>query len=197
MGGVLPWATLSLFGMPLAFPGILSFFGALCLGLAILALTWGRSFAWLWVGAGIVCMVLGQQAEQTVGREVVRYKLRTQMALAEVNSRLAQVALPPIEPFPSIGAAKDHVGPGPLWVLTGGAILASGGLLQIAGGRLRRTCGNCGLPWSLWRTTPVFCPRCGTPVSEQHHCQNCRQVMEDKDNFCAHCGTPSTEPSEP
>jgi|GEM_PF-2455624 hypothetical protein len=189
VGGVLPWMQLTVFNIPLAFPGMVTLWGAVAVGLAVLSLSWGRGVPWLWVAVGIACGVIGQSVAQTVGRDVVRYKLQVEQQLASVNSRLAQAAIPPLEPFPAIGTAKDHLGPGPVWVFWGGVVLTMGGMSQIVGGRLQRTCGNCGTTWAIGRTPLSYCPQCGTPLSEQSHCAMCRQPLSKSDRFCANCGT--------
>lgn len=188
VGGALPWAMLTVFGVPLALPGVLSLWGAVAIGLAALALTWSRSFPWVLIVLGAVAGWIGVEAEKTVGREVVAFKLRVEQALGPTNARLGQATLPPVEPFQGIGPAREHVGPGPVWVLWGGVALTFGGIGQVAGERLRRTCGNCGSAWGRHRDGLAYCPRCGTATDATPHCANCRQPLEKGDRFCSHCG---------
>lgn len=191
VGGVLPWAMLTIFGVPLALPGVLNLWGAVAIGLAALAFTWSRAFPWLWLVLGLAAMYIGMDAEKTVGREVVRFKLHVERALLVTNARLAQATLPPIEPFSGIGPAREHLGPGPFWVFWGGVTLAGGGTCQLLGARLRRTCGNCGTFWSSRRDGLSYCPRCGTAADDTPHCANCRRALERNDRFCASCGQPA------
>lgn len=189
IGGAMPWVLLTVFDIPLSLPGIVQWWGMATVGLAVLALTWSRNFPWLWLALGLLCMLAGQEAQRTVGREVISFKLRVSRALAPTNDKLAQVALPPIEPFPAIGRAQDHLGPGPIWTIWGGVGLMLGGGFQLLGGRLRRTCGTCRTVWSGKRDEPMYCPNCGTVTSTDPHCISCHRRLERNDHFCPTCGT--------
>ena len=83
----------------------------------------------------------------SVGKSVARQVLQIQLALAPVNEKLAQVTLPPIEPFASLGPADSYTGSGGSWVIGGGTALTFGGALIFAGGRVGRTCAHCRALW--------------------------------------------------
>jgi hypothetical protein len=194
IGGILPWARFQLLGAEIGIPGAVEW-GAvtIVLGLLVLSVTViRRRLPLLVMAMGFVALGIGLRAQGETGRQVRGRMLSVENIIAPVNARLAQVALPPIEPFgPGLGRQQDYVGPGPLWTALGGAGLALGGTLGFVGGRLSRSCGSCG---ALWRTgRPVlFCPSCGTPATRIAICARCLTPREAGDRFCVACGTPAT-----
>lgn len=186
VGGVLPWARFVVFGVPVALPGV-AVGGALAAMLGVLGFVNARR-PLLAMLLGIACFIIGGMAQREVGQTVRRQILRAELTLAPMNDRLAQVALPPLEPFQGIGSADSYVGPGPLWTLFGGAGLALGGVLRFAGGRQARQCLSCGLVWSAGREVH-FCPRCGTSAAAPGAgCPACHRPLAPGDSFCVHCG---------
>ncbi len=193
-GAILPWATFSLFGVPLNVPGALVWTGGVSASVGALALT--RTRRWPVLGAllGLIPLYIGYQANQTMPRETVSRLLSLQRQFESVNGRLTLVGAPPIEPFgSSVGPRRDHSGPGPLWTLWGGAALTAGSLLQIAGDRFARACRSCGRLWSRERAQgknggPAFCPHCGAPAGPPVLCARCNGDLEPTDKFCPSCG---------
>lgn len=195
-GGILPWARFTLLGMVVGIPGALEW-GAVTTGIGLLVLSVNglrRRLPLLVMILGLVGFGIGLQAQKETGRLMRGRLLSLENSLAPVNARLAQVTLPPIEPFgPGIGRSGDYLGPGPLWTIWGGAALALGGTLSFTGGRLGRSCGYCGCLWKTGRVVR-FCPSCGKPTQKTDLCIQCRSPLEGKDRFCAACGTSAKIP---
>lgn len=188
-GAVLPWVRLSVFGADFAVPGVLSW-GAVTLALGLIALFAAlRRLAWLAVAAGLIAFFIGVRANGSVGRAAAQRVLAVNRALADVNARLMQVGLPPVEPLGAMGRRQDYVGPGPLWTAWGGAAVALGAGLMLGGDRYRRGCPHCGAHWPLARLGGIaFCPVCGVGVGPSVVCPRCHRGVEPGDRFCAACG---------
>jgi hypothetical protein len=190
-GGVLPWARFQLLGMEIGIPGVMEW-GAVTIVVGLLVLSASglrRRLPLLVMVLGLAAMSIGMRAQEETGRNLRGRLLALENAIAPVNARLAQVALPPIELFgPGLGRSGDYQGPGSLWTVIGGACLALGGTLSFVGGRLGRSCLSCG---TLWRTGRVvlFCPSCGTSAGGPRLCALCKSPIETKDRFCVSCGT--------
>jgi hypothetical protein len=192
VAAAMPWATLTLFGTPIAIPGMLGM-GIITAALGVVTLaqfSLVRRFPWLGIALGIVACGLGVRAERETGALVVRYLLKAQVRLAVVNARLAQAALPPLEPFgEATGTRRDHTGPGPDWTIRAGVAVAIGSGLLLIGGRLRRTCAFCKRAWSGQRGDAVaFCPHCGRASGPMETCARCATPWLAGERFCTHCG---------
>jgi hypothetical protein len=191
VGGILPWARFQILGTNINIPGAVEW-GAVTIVLGLLVLSVNglrRRLPLLVMVLGFVALGIGVRAQEETGKQVRGRLLALENSLAPVNARLAQVALPPIEPFgPGLGRSRDYLGPGPLWTIVGGVGLALGGTLSFTGGRLSRSCRSCGV---LWRTGRVilFCPSCGASTVKTDLCTGCKSPLEGKDRFCASCGT--------
>jgi hypothetical protein len=186
-GAALPWAIVTIFGIPLALPGLLTY-GAICAVSALLGLLTLRAFPLVACVAGAICSLCALTTRQTVVRDMMSRVITVERAIAPVNLRLAQVALDPIEPFQGIGPAAKYLGPGAFIAALGGIGLATGGGFAFAGARLRRSCGVCGNAWPASRD-PNFCPHCGTLVTPQPLCRHCHAPLVKGDKFCAECGS--------
>jgi RNA polymerase subunit RPABC4/transcription elongation factor Spt4 len=194
VGGILPWARFSLLGTEIGIPGALQWGSVtIVIGLLVLYLTGlRRRLPLLVMLLGLVAVCIGVWAQEETGKQVRRQLLALENRLAPVNARLAEVTLPPIEPFgPGLGRSQDYRGPGPLWTILGGTGLALGGTLSFVGGRLGRSCRKCGVAWRTGRIV-LFCPSCGTPTGRTDTCVQCRAPLERGDRHCASCGTPTS-----
>lgn len=192
VGAALPWARFTVFGVPVVWPGIATLWGGIAFSCAALALPRLRVWPLLAIFAGLICVWAGTQGRTSVGRTVARQVLQIQLALAPVNEKLAQVTLPPIEPFASLGPAEAYTGPGGTWTGWGGTALVLGGMLAFAGGRLGRTCAHCRALWPKNRLPELrFCPRCGTDADPTGPplCMGCRRPLFRGDLYCVRCGT--------
>lgn len=191
VGGILPWARFQILGTEIGIPGAVEW-GAVTIvvGLLVLSVTGlRRRLPLLVMVLGLVGLVIGMRAQEETGKHVRGRLLAVENSIAPVNARLAQVALPPIEPFgPGLGRSGDYLGPGPLWTVVGGACLALGGTLSFTGERLGRSCRRCGVLWRTGRTV-LFCPSCGTSTGRTDACIRCLSSLESGDRFCASCGT--------
>jgi hypothetical protein len=162
VGALLPWARLAIFGLEIGLPGVLWLLGAGCIALALIGLGMLARLPWLACACGALCLVLSMQGRAQAPREIVRRKLDIQQQLVPLNDKLARIAVPPLEPFASVGRASDHAGPGAALSLLGSALLTFGGALRAWGRR-------------SGRSSPRFCTRCGTP-------------REIADIYCGGCG---------
>ena len=193
VGGILPWAKFHVFGSEIGIPGLTDW-GAVTVVIGVLVLSvrlLHRRMPLLVMVLGLAVMFIALQAQKEIGLKVRGRMLLLENAIAPVNARLAQAALPPLEPFGSgIGRAQDYQGPGPTWTFAGGVGLALGGTLAFTGGRLGRSCRRCG---ALWRTgrLVLFCPSCGTSTGRADICRQCRSPLEKRDHHCVSCGTPA------
>lgn len=195
-GGVLPWATLTIWSLPFALPGLVFAWGGASVGAALMA--GGRlgqkRFPWLIAVLGLLPFCAGVAAPKIAGQAVRGFMLQWENTLAPTNARLAQAALPPIEPFAGIGPAASYVGPGVTWTLWGGVAMLLGGTLFVVGERTTRTCFICWRAWASARTGQIsFCPSCGVfsaPLGPGR-CTTCRTPFHKRDKFCAVCGTPA------
>lgn len=193
VGAVLPWTRFGIFGTEFSIPGVMGW-GALTLAAALAALVVGRRAPLLAVAVGMLALGVGAQAQRETGRAVKGRVLELQRSFDNVNSRLMQVGLPPIEPFERGRLWRDFVGPGPLWTFWGGAALAVGAAAVFAGERLGRSCPRCGITWSAIRAGRVtFCPACGIRLGPITQCRACGGSVEPKDTFCATCGASLSE----
>jgi hypothetical protein len=187
VGGVLPWARFVVFGVPVSLPSVAAG-GALATILGVLGVMNARRPV-VAILLGIACFLIGGTSQTNIGQTVRREILRAELALARVNERLAQIAVPPIEPFSGIGTANSYVGPGPLWTLYGGGVLALGGAIRFAGGRQARQCLSCNKLWKAGREVH-FCPHCGTSAAgEGAGCPSCHRPLAPGDLYCVYCGT--------
>ena len=185
-GSVAPWVQLSLFGIPLAAPGVL-FAGAWSAAAGLVGLSVLRRAPFVAAVAGLVALGIGVSQGKPAVQAVTRQILSLRMRLLPVNARLEQVRLSPIEPFGEVSHAEP--GPGPAWVALGGAVLLLGGVAAGLGERWRRSCPQCQLVWSDERLpTLLHCPGCGLRRTSARQCQNCWHVAEKSDKHCAHCG---------
>jgi hypothetical protein len=189
-GSLLPWLTLKVFGLPVLLPGVVGL-GSVTAVLGLSALTRTRPFPLMNLLLGLICTVVGIQAQQVIGRTTARQILTVQQQLAPINAHLEQVNLPPIEPFSDSVIARNYVGPGPTWVVWGGIALATAGLLQFAGSRLERTCAYCHTFWRAGREI-YFCPRCGKAARIASRCERCFTPLQRHDRFCTNCGMAGT-----
>ena len=191
VGGILPWARFTLLGMEVGIPGVLEW-GAVTMGIGLLVLSvqgLRRRLPLLVLVLGFAGLGIGMQAQKEAGKVLRGRLLALENGLAPVNARLAQVTLPPIEPFgPSIGRSRDYLGPGPAWTIWGGVGLALGGTLGFVGGRLGRSCRSCGFTWRSGRIVH-FCPSCGTSTGNDILCTRCQSPLEGRDRFCVSCGS--------
>ncbi len=191
LGAILPWARFQILGTEVGIPGAAEW-GAVTLivGLLVLSVTGlRRRMPLLVMVLGFVALSIGMRARDETGKQVRSRLLAVENSLAPVNARLAQVTLPPIEPFgPGLGRSQDYLGPGPFWTVLGGVGLALGGTLCFTGGRLGRSCRSCGVLWRTGRAV-LFCPACGTGTGKTDLCVVCKSPLESRDRFCASCGT--------
>jgi hypothetical protein len=194
-GSILPWLTLKLFGMPIVLSGVVGL-GSVTALLSLFALTRTRTFPLVNLVLGLLCALIGMQAQQFIGKTVTQQILGVRMRLAPVNARLEQVNLPPIEPFGDSISPHDYVGSGPGWVVWGGLAIAVGGVLQFAGGRLERTCAYCGIFWRPGRAI-YFCSRCGKLAQAASRCTRCFTSLERQDRFCTNCGQAAPQRKSP
>jgi hypothetical protein len=193
VGGVLPWAHLTVFGMDLNVPGVVTgVAGATTLLAALIALTCLRAWPLVAVLCGLAALVIGARADEETGRVLRKQTLAIEVALMPVNAQLMRAGLPPVEPFPPGQRRRDLIGPGPRWALWGGAVLALGATLRFAAGRLAGACSRCGVRWPPERLgTITYCPACGERVgSGPQACRVCRAPARSGDAYCAACGSP-------
>jgi hypothetical protein len=196
VGACLPWATFALFGWPVLLPGLF-FGGAITAGVGLAGLALVRRAPLLAVVCGLAGFALSVTAADRVGAAVVGGILRIERSLSPVNSRLAQIGLPPIDPAPGIGPRRDYVGPGILWSVLGGEALTLGAGLRLAAGRRSRACTDCGFVWPERRARVIhFCPRCGHAAGPASAlvCPSCHQLRERRDLYCATCGASAAVP---
>lgn len=185
-GSVAPWVQLSLFGVPLAAPGVL-FAGAWSAAMGMIGLASLRRAPLVAALAGVVALGVGVSQGQVAVKSVSRQILSLRMRLMPVNARLEQVRLSPIEPFGEVSKAEP--GPGPKWVVLGGALLTLGGIAATLGERWRRSCPQCRLVWSDERlSTLLHCPGCGLRRTSARQCQTCWHVAQRSDTHCSTCG---------
>jgi hypothetical protein len=183
-GGIIPWVRLAIFGTPIEVPGVV-LGGAATITLAFFTLTFARKLPFLRLVLGVLIIAVALYAQKTLGEVVVRQMLGIQRSLSDVNGRLAQVTLPPIEPFSSVQARREHLGPGPFWTMMGGAGIVLCTLAEIA--VALRFCPHCHARWKPTRTI-LFCPQCGKRPEIVHACPQCGAECEKNDQFCAGCG---------
>ncbi len=202
VASALPWAIFTVLRTEISIPGIALGWGGVTAGLGILVIAqfgFVRRFAWLGIMLGLLAAYLGNRAGNETGKAVVGCLLTVQRRLSPINSRLAQLNLPPIEPVgETVGSRRDHVGPGPGYTVWAGAVVAGGALLLLAGERLRHTCGNCRRAWSARHGEAIpFCPYCGARTSTAVICARCAAPILRGERFCAVCGsgTSSAHPS--
>lgn len=189
VGGVLPWARLTVFGTTFGVPGVFGL-GALTLSAALLALPLGRRFPLLAALCGLLALSLGLHAQRETGKALRKRTLALESALWPVNDRLMRAGLPPVEPFPPGQRRADLIGPGPAWTLWGGAALALGGMTRFAALRLACRCSRCKRTWSAARQDRVtFCPACGERVGPFVRCPSCAEPVAPNDAFCGVCRT--------
>jgi len=189
LGAILPWAQVAVFGLPLPLTGILTY-GAICAATTVIGLLTLRNFPLIAVLAGVLGAFCALTTRNLVARDLMGRVISIERAIAPVNSRLAQVALEPIEPFEGIGPVSRYLGPGALIAAVGGFGLAAGGVLAFAGMRMQRSCGVCGSVWSDSRR-PNFCPNCGNEVASTPLCRHCHAPLVKGDKFCVECGNQS------
>ena len=183
-GSCISWVRFAVFNTKIEVPGVI-LGGAATITLAFFSLTVARKIPILRLILGILIIAIALYSQKTLGEVIVRQMLGIEQSLFEVNSRLAQVTLPAIEPFGRIGVRQDHLGPGPLWTLWGGIILS---LFTVAELTLsRRYCPHCKANWALSRNI-VFCPQCGKRPEAQNACPQCGKAIERGDKFCTSCG---------
>ncbi len=193
-GSVLPWATLPIFDLPFALPGLLFLWGGASVGAALWAggRLGQRRLPWVICLLGLVPIYAGWIAPKQAGQFVRGFILHWEQVIAPTNAKLAQAALPPIEPFDGVKRPNDYIGPGIAWTLWGGVLLSGGGAAFAWGERRTRSCFNCGRAWAAPRTPDVsFCPSCGAfavPLGPGR-CANCRTPLQKGDAFCVACGT--------
>jgi hypothetical protein len=188
IGSVLPWVRLPFFGIEVALPGVVGY------GLLTATLAWwtmtllGRPALWrLALGVGMVVIAL--YARVTLGEGVARQVLSVQRSLIEVNHRLSQVSLPPLEPFGSFRRRQEYVASGSVWTLWGGVLVVAGSVLGLRDGIQRRTCLQCRTRWDAARAeTLSFCPMCGVSVRLPQACIGCGSPFHVNDKFCSICG---------
>jgi Double zinc ribbon len=191
-GGIIPWVRFAIFGTPIEIPGV-ALGGAATMTLAFFTLTFARKIPVLRIVLGILIIAIALYAQKTLGEIVVRQMLGIERSLSEVNGRLAQVTLPPIEPFSGIQARREHLGPGPLWTIGGGAGIVLFTLAEIA--VALRFCPHCRARWKPTRTI-LFCPQCGKRPEQVSACPHCGTECEKGDQFCVGCGNGSLLPQE-
>ncbi|MBC8140178.1 MAG: zinc ribbon domain-containing protein [Armatimonadetes bacterium] len=200
IAAALPWATVTLLNTPLAIPGLALGWGGVTAGIGVICVAqFGilRRFAYLGIALGVAAAYIGVRAERETGESVVRYLLNVQRRLAPVNARLAEVTLPPIEPFgAAIKTRRDYVGAGVGYTIWAGGVVAAGSVLLVAGERLRRTCGYCRRAWSAKRGETVsFCTNCGKQPASVPLCAGCATPLLRGEKFCPVCGT-GTSPNK-
>ena len=193
-GGILPWANLSVWGVPIVLPGLVFAWGGASVGAALLAgaRLGQKRFPWAVAVLGLLPVCAGFFAPKQAGQAVRGFILRIENTLAPTNARLAQAAISPLEPFSGVGSAQSYVGPGPSWTLWGGILTTVGGLLFAGAERQTRTCFGCGKAWAVSRADAIsFCPSCGRFASSLglHRCGKCHSPLAKGDRFCVVCGT--------
>lgn len=189
IGGVLPWARLTIFGVVFGVPGVFGI-GALTFSASLLALLVGRRFPLLAAMCGLLALGLGLHAQRETGRALRKRTLALESALWPVNDRLIRTGLPPVEPFPPGQRRTDLVGSGPAWTLWGGAALALGGMTRFAALRLACRCPRCKLGWPAARQDRItFCPACGERIGPFVRCPSCAEPVAPNDAFCGVCRT--------
>jgi len=187
-GSVAPWVLFSVFGVPLAAPGLL-FAGAWSALAGVLALSRLRRTPLLVAACGVVALLAGTVGGKEAPRVVAKQLLSLRLRLAPVNARLEQVSLAPIEPFGELTRNRDITGPGPAWVVCGGGLLLLGGLATFFGDRWQRACPQCQEIWSDTRLPEMLhCPGCGFKRTDSRQCSRCFQVALATDKHCTHCG---------
>ena len=192
VASALPWAKFTAFGAHIEVPGVLGV-GSLTASLGLLLLAgFGtvRRFPLLGVLLGVAAWQTGVYAERETGKLIVRYLLAVNVRLAPVNARLAEVNLPPVEPFGgAIGAWRDHMGIGITYTEQAGQVAALGSVALLAGGIARRTCRFCHRTWRAKRgDNPHFCPNCGGTAHAVPLCPRCASETERGERFCPNCG---------
>jgi Double zinc ribbon len=183
-GSIIPWVRFAVFGTPIEVPGV-ALGGAATITLAFFTLTFARKLPLLRLVLGVLIIAVALYAQKNLGETVVRQMLGIERSLGEVNSRLAQVTLPPIEPFSGFQARREHLGPGPLWTMGGGAGIVLCTLAQMA--VALRFCPHCRARWKPTRTI-LFCPQCGKRPEKTTSCPQCGAETEQTDTFCVGCG---------
>ena len=185
-GSVAPWVLFSLFGVPLAAPGVV-FAGAWSAAAGWAGMAALRRAPLLAAIAGIIALGIGMSSGKTAVRSVSKQILSLRLRLSPINARLEQIHLAPIEPFGDV--AKAEPGPGPGWVILGGALLALGGASATLGERWRRCCPQCRMFWPDERLASLLhCPGCGLKRTNARQCTRCWHVAHGKDTHCATCG---------
>jgi hypothetical protein len=185
-GSIAPWVQLSLFGVPLAAPGLL-FAGAWSAAAGLVGLSILRRAPFIAAIAGVIALGVGMSQGKPAVQSVSRQILSVRMRLMSVNRRLEQVRLSPIEPFGEVSRAEP--GPGPTGVVFGSVVLVLGGISAGLGERWRRCCPQCRTLWPESRLpTLLHCPGCGLRRTSARQCQSCWHVAEKSDKHCAHCG---------
>lgn len=188
VGSVLPWVEFSVFGVPLAAPGVL-FTGAWSALASATSLRALRRVPLLAGACGLGALAVGVVGGREAPRQLTRQMLALRLRLAPTNARLEQVNLAPIEPFGPVGRAQDLVGPGPRWVVTGGLLTALGALGVGLGDRWRRSCPQCHVLWPEARLTELLhCTGCGLKRTDARQCPRCFYVLLASDKHCARCG---------
>jgi hypothetical protein len=184
-GGIIPWVRFVVFTTPIEVPGV-ALGGAVTITLAFFTLTFARKIPLLRLVLGLLIIAISLYSQKMLGEIMVRQMLGIQQSLSEVNGRLAQVTLPPIEPFSGIQARREHLGPGPLWTAGGGTGIVLFTLVEIA--TALRFCPHCRTKWRSARVI-IYCPICGKRPDTGHSCPQCGGEIEKNDQFCAGCGS--------
>ena len=187
-GSIAPWVVFSVFGVPLAAPGVL-FAGAWSALSGTLAFCVLRRTPILAGACGFIALAVGTVGGKDAPRQLTHQMLSLRLRLAPVNARLEQVNLAPIEPFGNVSRAKDLAGPGPKWVILGGIITMLSALGVAIGDRWRRSCPQCRVLWPETRLTELLhCPGCGLKRTNARQCQRCFHIARASDTNCTRCG---------
>lgn len=189
IGSVAPWVQFSVFGVPLAGPGIL-FAGVWSALSGTLAFRTLARLPLLAAGCGLIAITVGNLGGKQAPRQVTQQMLSLRLRLAPINTRLEQVNLAPIEPFGQLSRSQDLSGPGPRWVVLGGALTLLGALAVALGNRWRRSCPQCRALWPESRLAELLhCPGCGFKRTDARQCPRCFQIALKTDKNCTRCGS--------
>ena len=200
MGTLSPWATFRVFhNIEINLPGVVFFWGGLCLAVAALVFLRMRRSPILCLIGSLAVLHWGTEARKQVPERVKFQLAGSQLVLASsVNRLLDQFHIPDIEVANFGTPNANFVGEGLNWTWNGASVLLLGSVLGLPGDPLavwiytrtaRVRCRVCGARWPLSRQA-CFCPACGVSALPTHLrlCPHCAAEASKLDRYCVACG---------